>query len=62
VTLTLGILTAAMGLFSSATLEVGQTAPDFTAKNTEGVELQLSKLTEKGIVILAFYPKAFTPG
>lgn len=41
---------------------VGSTAPDFTVKDTEGRELTLSALVEKGPVVLAFYPKAFTPG
>lgn len=41
---------------------VGDVAPDFTLRDTEGVELTLSKLVEKGPVVVAFFPKAFTPG
>jgi peroxiredoxin Q/BCP len=41
---------------------VGDRAPDFTLPDTEGAPVTLSRLLEKGPVILAFYPKAFTPG
>lgn len=41
---------------------VGSIAPDFTVKDTDGNALTLSALVEKGPVVLAFYPKAFTPG
>lgn len=55
----LGVL---MGLFTAAAPAVGDVAPDFTVKDVDGVELSLSKLTEQGPVVLAFFPKAFTPG
>ncbi len=41
---------------------VGQTAPDFAAVDTEGKSLTLSELLKNGPVVLAFFPKAFTPG
>ena len=41
---------------------VGDVAPDFTVKDVDGVELTLSSLVERGPVVLAFFPKAFTPG
>ena len=41
---------------------VGQGAPDFTAIDVTGKTLKLSELVKKGPVILAFFPKAFTPG
>lgn len=41
---------------------VGDAVPDFTVKDIDGVELQLSELVKKGNVVLAFFPKAFTPG
>jgi len=50
-----------MGLLST-TPAVGDVAPDFTVKDVDGIELSLSKLTERGPVVLAFFPKAFTPG
>lgn len=41
---------------------MGELAPDFTVKDVDGVELTLSSLVERGPVVLAFFPKAFTPG
>jgi peroxiredoxin Q/BCP len=43
-------------------LSVGSVAPDFEVVDTEGTSLVLSALVDKGPVILAFFPKAFTPG
>jgi thioredoxin-dependent peroxiredoxin len=42
-------------------LKVGDTAPDFTAKNQDGKEIRLSDFKGKK-VILYFYPKDDTPG
>jgi peroxiredoxin Q/BCP len=55
----MSILTAMLG---AAPLQVGDRAPDFTLPDTEGNPVALKKLLEAGPVILAFYPKAFTPG
>lgn len=49
-------------LLLGAAPKVGELAPDFTATDTEGRQLTLSKLVERGPVILAFFPKAFTSG
>lgn len=49
-------------LLGATTLKVGDRAPDFTLADTEGNPVTLSRLLEQGPVILAFYPKAFTPG
>ena len=49
-------------LLGAAPLKVGDRAPDFTLPDTEGKPVTLSKLLEKGPVILAFFPKAFTAG
>ena len=46
----------------AATPNVGDAAPDFTVKDTDGRELTLSKLVQKGPVVLAFFPKAFSGG
>lgn len=46
----------------TSTPGIGQVAPDFTVKDIDGKELQLSKLVESGPVIVAFFPKAFTGG
>jgi len=49
-------------LLGSAPIKVGDRAPDFTLPDTEGGQVTLSRLLEKGPVILFFFPKAFTPG
>jgi peroxiredoxin Q/BCP len=49
-------------LLSSATLKVGDKAPDFTLPDTDGKPVTLSKVLDGGPVILAFYVKAFTSG
>lgn len=41
---------------------VGDVAPDFTVTDVDGAELTLSSLVERGPVVMAFFPKAFTPG
>ncbi|WP_342376250.1 redoxin domain-containing protein [Myxococcus stipitatus] len=50
------------GLLSGATPNVGDTAPDFTVKDTEGKVYILSEMVKQGPVIVAFFPKAFTSG
>ena len=50
-----------LALLASAP-KVGELAPDFTVKDIDGRELTLSKLVERGPVVLAFFPKAFTGG
>jgi peroxiredoxin Q/BCP len=42
-------------------LAVGDPAPDFTARTTDGQTLTLSRLRGRPVVIY-FYPHAFTPG
>ena len=49
-------------LLGSAPIKVGDRAPDFTLPDTEGGQVTLSRLLQKGPVILFFFPKAFTPG
>ena len=49
-------------LLGSATLKVGDPAPDFTLPDTDGTPVTLSRLLASGPVIVAFFPKAFTPG
>ncbi len=51
-----------MLLGASGALKVGDVAPDFTLPDTAGKPVTLSKLLEKGPVIVYFFPKAFTPG
>jgi peroxiredoxin Q/BCP len=49
-------------LLGATAVKIGDKAPDFTLPDTDGRPVTLSRLLEKGPVILAFYPKAFTPG
>lgn len=43
-------------------LSVGDEAPEFTLPGSDGEEYKLSDLLEQGPVILAWFPKADTPG
>ena len=59
------IISAASGEEAVTTpdmLKVGAIAPDFTLKDEEGVERNLSDYLGKKSVVLAFYPKDFTGG
>ena len=58
----MGMLARLVAALVGTTPAVGDVAPDFTAKDIDGNELTLSKLVEQGNVIVAFFPKAFTPG
>jgi thioredoxin-dependent peroxiredoxin len=49
-------------LLGASALKVGDRAPDFSLPSTDNRTVTLSKLLENGPVILAFFPKAFTPG
>src|SRR5688572_29971413 len=46
---------------TGAMIEPGETAPDFTLPDQDGVDVTLSQL-RGGPVVLYFYPKADTPG
>ena len=56
------LVTLILGVLMSAPPKVGQKAPDFEAVDTAGNTLKLSELVKGGPVIIAFFPKAFTPG
>lgn len=43
-------------------LKVGDMAPDFTLKATDGSDVTLSSFRGKNIVVLAFFPAAFSGG
>ena len=57
--MTIPLLAALLG---AAPIKVGDRAPDFTLTDTEGRAVTLSKVLERGPVILYFFPKAFTSG
>jgi peroxiredoxin Q/BCP len=48
-------------IYPSAVPRIGERAPDFIARTTDGELLKLSSLRGKAVV-LYFFPKAFTPG
>ena len=56
------LLALTTALVLAASPKVGAQAPDFTVKDIDGATLRLSELVEKGPVVLAFFPKAFTSG
>lgn len=56
------MLSQLLPLVLSSALDVGAVAPDFTAVDTEGRTHRLSELVKNKTVVLAFFPKAFTPG
>ena len=45
-----------------AELKVGDKAPDFTMKGSDGKTYKLSELCRERAVVVAWYPKAFTGG
>jgi len=45
-----------------STPAVGDIAPDFSVTDTDGVTWNLDKMVERGPVLVAFFPKAFTGG
>jgi thioredoxin-dependent peroxiredoxin len=47
---------------SVETLKPGDSAPDFTLQGTDGKTYRLSDFKGKKPVVLAWFPKAFTPG
>lgn len=57
----LAILTLASAA-GAASLEVGGEAPDFQLQGSDGKTYALSQFVGKGGVVLAWFPKAFTPG
>ena len=55
-------LTLVAALAVASAPKVGDVAPEFSAKDTDGNTVTLSTMLKDGPVILAFFPKAFTPG
>ena len=59
---TLTVALAALSFNLAAELKVGDMAPDFTMKGSDGKTYSLSDYKDKKAVVLAWYPKAFTSG
>lgn len=60
-----GLLGAATGQAQGPAqpkLAVGQLAPDFTLRGSDGKTYRLSDYRGKSAVVLAWFPKAFTAG
>jgi hypothetical protein len=58
------LLTAILPGTASADLAAGDPAPSFVFQGSDGKEYSLQGLLESGTqgIVLAFFPKAFTPG
>ena len=59
------LLTCALGgseNLSAAELAVGDKAPDFKLMGSDGKAYQLKDFTGKKVVVVAWFPKAFTGG
>jgi peroxiredoxin Q/BCP len=61
-TLALVLLAGSAAAASAAELQVGDTAPDFKLKGSDGKTYHLSDFKGKKAVVLAWFPKAFTSG
>ena len=69
---TAGVLTLmlAMGVYamvqvkpdSTGELKVGSKAPSFSLPGSDGKTYKLADFSKKKVVVLAWYPKAFTGG
>lgn len=59
---TLTVALAALSFNLAAELKVGDMAPDFSMKGSDGKTYTLSDYKNKKAVVLAWYPKAFTSG
>jgi len=58
----LGLLLLTALPASSADLGVGDPAPDFVLEGSDGKTYSLASFKGKQGVVLAWFPKAFTPG
>lgn len=50
------------GLLAGDVPKPGDVVPDFTVTDTDGRSWTLSEIVTRGPAVLAFFPKAFTPG
>jgi thioredoxin-dependent peroxiredoxin len=59
---TLLALASSASVLAAADLAVGDKAPDFTLKASDGKTYSLADFTGKQAIVLAWFPKAFTSG
>jgi len=57
-----GISLYAAGGAMAAELSIGDAAPDFELEGTDGSKHRLRDFVGKQAVVVAWFPKAFTPG
>lgn len=60
--LTIGVATIMAGSGNAAELKVGDPAPAFELKGSDGKTYKLSDFKDKQAVVIAWFPKAFTGG
>lgn len=57
-----GLLLGVVSVMAAGALNVGDTAPDFSLKGSDGKTYKLSDFKGKKPVVVAWFPKAFTSG
>jgi thioredoxin-dependent peroxiredoxin len=62
VAVALGLVRPAVAQDEAVELKVGDAAPEWTLEASDGKTYSLSQFKGKQAVVLAFFPKAFTPG
>ena len=55
------ISTFVLGVFATGAVEVGEKAPDFKLRSTQGGEISLNQYLGKKNVVLQFYVLDFSP-
>jgi len=61
-TLSLAVAVALGSAAGAADLKDGDKAPAFKLKGSDGKDYELSKFKDKKVVVVAWFPKAFTGG
>ncbi len=59
---TMAILSSAGGVWAGDPLEVGDDAPEFSLVGSDGDTYRLADFRDKQVVVVAWFPKAFTGG